>query len=265
MTLPNRLGGQVAIVTGAAGDLGSAIAARLRLQGVHVALLDHDGPALIQRHGSGAAAQPAGAPDTGAAGRALVLPACDIRDADQVHGAVERVVGHFGSVRILVNNAATVTPKCPVAELSVPQWREALDVNLTGAWLMARACWPHLVAARGGVILNVASQMGHVASPGGGAYGVSKAGLIALARAIAVDGAAHGIRGLSLSPGAIMTSRLTDRYGSPQAVSAALASKYLAGEIGSAEEVAEAAWYLLNGGPFLNGCDLLVDGGYTTV
>lgn len=267
MNLPNRLAGQVALVTGAAGDLGAAIAARLLDAGMDVALLDLDAGALARRHGSSSTPQvtpqmmPSGSPGSA---RTLLLPGLDIRQEDQACAAVAQVVSHFGSIRVLVNNAAMVTPKSPVAELPVSAWRDTLDVNLTGAWLMTRACWPHLRAG-GGAVLNVASQMGHVASPGGGAYGVSKAGLIALARAIAVDGAPHGIRGLSLSPGAIMTSRLTNRYGSEEAVHAALAPKYLAGEIGSPQEVAEAAWFLLNGGAFLNGCDLLVDGGYTTV
>jgi len=263
MTLPNRLSGHVALVTGAAGDLGAAIAARLLEAGMRVALLDLDAEALTRRHGSASAA-PNPTSDLPPGGRTLLLPGCDIRHDDQACDAVARVMSHFGSIRVLVNNAAMVTPKAPVAELPISSWRDTLDVNLTGAWLMTRACWPHL-RVDGGAVLNVASQMGHVASAGGGAYGVSKAGLIALARAIAVDGAPHGIRGLSLSPGAVMTSRLTNRYGSEEAAHAALASKYLAGEIGSPEEVAEAAWFLLNGGTFLNGCDLLVDGGYTTV
>jgi NAD(P)-dependent dehydrogenase (short-subunit alcohol dehydrogenase family) len=241
----------VALVTGAAGDIGSAIAEQLIAHGARVALLDQDGAAVARRHGH--------------LEGALALPGCDISNEAAVEGAVSDTVGRFGTLSILVNNAATVTPKCPVAELPAADWRRALDVNLTGAWLLARACWPHMSRAGGGVVLNIASQLGHVASPGGGAYSVTKAGLIALARAIAVDGAALNIRGLSLSPGAVMTGRLTNRYGSPEAVNERLAPKYLAGEIGSPEDVAEAACFLLSGGRFLNGCDLLLDGGYTAV
>lgn len=264
MILPNRLSGHVALVTGAAGDLGLAIVDRLLDAGMHVALLDLDARALSARHATQSAHRAPRHEGEDRQARTLLLPDCDIRDEEQALAAVAQVVSHFGSIRVLVNNAAMVTPKSPVADLPVSAWRDTLDVNLTGAWLMTRACWPHLIAGGGGTVLNIASQMGHVASAGGGAYGVSKAGLIALARAIAVDGAPHGIRGLSLSPGAVMTSRLTNRYGSEQAVHAALAPKYLAGEIGAPDEVAQAAWFLLNGGSFLNGCDLLVDGGYTT-
>jgi NAD(P)-dependent dehydrogenase (short-subunit alcohol dehydrogenase family) len=166
---------------------------------------------------------------------------------------------------MLVNNAAVVTPRGPIGDLDLPMWQRTLDVNVTGSWLMARAAIPAMAAVGGGVILNIASQLGHVASRHNGVYGMTKAALIAMARAIAVDHADSGIRALSLSPGAIMTSRLTNRYGSEEAVNEALARHYLAGEIGHVGEVAEAAVFILNGGRFLNGTDMLIDGGYTAV
>ena len=248
---PSRLHGQVALVTGAAGDLGSAIAEQLLQHGAHVALLDADEDSLRRRHGK--------------LDGALVLPGCDITDVAAVDRCAAQVVSHFGKLQLVVNSAATVTPKCTLAELSAADWQRTLEVNLTGAWLLVRASWPHLCAAGGGAVLNISSQLGHVASAGSGAYSITKAGLVAMARAIAVDGAAVGIRGLSLSPGAVMTGRLTARYGSAEEAQARLAGKYLAGQIGTVEEVAQAACFLLGGGRFLNGCDLLVDGGYTAV
>lgn len=251
MHTPSRLLGQVALVTGAAGDLGSAIAGQLLEHGAHVALLDADETGLRRRHG--------------ALDGVLVLPGCDITDAAAVDRCVQQTVSHFGKLQLLVNNAATLTPKCTLAELSAADWQRTLDVNLTGAWRLVRACWPHLCVAGGAAVLNISSQLGHVASEGSGAYSVTKAGLVAMARAIAVDGAPVGIRGLSLSPGAVMTSRLASRYGNAEAAQARLAGKYLDGRIGTVEEVAQAACFLLGGGRFLNGCDLLVDGGYTAV
>jgi NAD(P)-dependent dehydrogenase (short-subunit alcohol dehydrogenase family) len=252
-----RIDGRVALVTGAAGDLGAEISRRLLDAGARVAVLDTAQQALVQRFSVLGATE---------AGRLLLLPACDIADAAQVEDAVSRTVAAFGGLQMLVNNAAMVTPRGPIGELDPAMWQRTLDVNVTGSWLMARAAIAQMTAAgSGGVILNIASQLGHVAARNNGVYGMTKAALIAMSRAIAVDHAAAGIRALSLSPGAIMTSRLTDRYGSEQAVNDALARLYLAGEIGRVEEVAEAALFLLNGGRFLNGSDLLIDGGYTAV
>ncbi|CAB3859719.1 Dihydroanticapsin 7-dehydrogenase [Achromobacter anxifer] len=249
------LEGKVVILTGAAGGLGQAIAAQCLLAGARVALLDRDPALLAQCRQSLPAAD----------AQVLAL-ACDVSDPDATREAVERTAGHWGAIHALVNNAAVVTPGSKVADLTLEQWRQALDVNLTGAWLMSRHAIPHMTRAGGGVVLNIASQLGSVAAPGRGAYGASKAGLIALARAIAVDHAADGIRALSLSPGAVLTSRLVARYGSAQAASAALAGKYPAGRLGTAEEIAQTTVFLISdSASFITGTDIRADGGYTAL
>ncbi len=249
------LEGKVVLLTGAAGGLGQAIAAQCLLAGARVALLDRDPALLAQCRQSLPAAD----------AQVLAL-ACDVSDPDATREAVERTAGHWGAIHALVNNAAVVTPGSKVADLTLEQWRQALDVNLTGAWLMSRHAIPHMTRAGGGVVLNIASQLGSVAAPGRGAYGASKAGLIALARAIAVDHAADGIRALSLSPGAVLTSRLVARYGSAQAASAALAGKYPAGRLGTAEEIAQTTVFLISdSASFITGTDIRADGGYTAL
>ncbi|GAA5232016.1 SDR family oxidoreductase [Verticiella sediminum] len=243
---------RVAVVTGAAGDLGHGIAAAFLAQGMRVAALDLDADAVAARWPS--------LPDD------LLCLACNVADEAQVEHAVQAVRGRYGRIDILVNNAAVVTASAKVGELQPADWRRALDVNLTGAWLMARACLPAMRAAGGGVILNVCSQLGHVAAPGRGAYGASKAGLLALTRALAVDHAAEGIRAVSLSPGAVLTSRVVGRYGSTQAATAALAGRYPTGRLGTLDEVVAAAEFLVSErASFVSGTDLLVDGGYTAV
>jgi len=251
-----NINGRVALVTGAAGDLGAAITEQLLEAGASVAVLDAAGDALRARYRALSVAN---------GNRLLILSPCDIAGPDQVETAVRQTVEGLGALQMLVNNAAVVTPRGPIGDLDLASWERALAVNVTGSWLMARASIPVMAKAGGGVVLNVASQLGHVVAPGNGVFGMTKAALIAMARAIAADHASSGIRGLSLSPGAIMTSRLTDRYGSEEAVNAALARHYLAGEIGTVDDVAQAALFLLNGGRFLNGSDLLIDGGYTAV
>lgn len=249
------LAGRTAIVTGAAGDLGRAIANRLLAAGAHVAWLDKE------EAGVQACVHKSNAPE-----RSLAI-ACDVADESSAEAAVQRTVAHFGGLHILVNNAAAIAPLRPIEEVPVDEWRRMLDVNVTGAFIMARAAIPHLKRAAGAaVVLNIASQLGYVTNPGSGAYSTSKAALLGLTRSIAVDYASQGIRAVSLSPGSVMTSRLTRRYGSEAAVNERLVPRHPIGRIGRPEEIAEAALFLVSdGAAFITGADLLADGGYTAV
>ena len=232
-----RLEGKIALVTGAAGDIGRAIVRRFTEEGAKVLGVD------INLSDDGH---------------------CDVNDAASAAAAVKRAEEKFGALHILVNNAATVTPYEPVDTLSEKAWRRALDVNLTGAFLMSKFAVPAMLRANSGSIIHMASQMGHVGAPGRAAYGVSKAALIQLARIMALDHGAQGIRVNSLSPGAVMTSRVIERYGSEQAVREKLKSKYPIGRIGNVEDVAQAAVFLASDeASFVTGSDFLVDGGYT--
>ena len=239
------LAGRAALVTGGASDVGQAIARRFQAAGARVALLDRPGVAL-----------PAG----------FFGVECNLTDAAQTRAAVARVVQELGALRILVNNAAADTPKRPVAELPLEEWQRHLDVNLTGAFLMAKWAIPHMKAAGGGVVLNIASRLGHVTTPGNAPYSASKAALHSLTRSIALDHAADGVRAVSLSPGAMMTRRLTTRLGSPEAVNREFVPRHPLGRIGTAEEAAAAALFLVSdAASFVTGADLLMDGGYCAV
>jgi len=250
---PLPLKDRLALVTGAAGDIGLAICDALLRSGAVVAAIDVQADALQS------ALDTLHAPP----GR-LQAWTCDIADATAVADTVGRIVAASGAPAILVNNAARVTPGVPVGDLPESQWRATLDVNLTGAWLLSSAVLGPMRKAGRGVILNVASQLGIVAAPGRGAYGVSKAGLIALARAIAVDHAAEGIRALSLSPGAVLTQRVMARYGGAAEAEQALAHKYPLGRLGTPQEVAAAAAFLVSDAAgFFTGVDICADGGYT--
>ena len=246
---------RVAIITGAAGDIGMAMAARFLAAGARLALMDRDGALLHQR-----------AAALGAGEDRVVTMECDVADEHQSRAKVDEVAACFGALHVLVNNAATVTDKHAIASLPVADWHRTLAVNLTGPFLMAKWAIPHLKAAGGGVVLNIASQLGHVTAPGRGAYGATKAALHSLTRSIAVDHAADGIRAVSLSPGSVMTSRLTTRYGSEDAVNRELAGRHPIGRIGTPQEVAEAALFLVSdAASFITGTDLLADGGYTAI
>ena len=252
---PERLRGRVALVTGATGDIGAAISRRLAREGAAVALMDHPGRSERLWDLSESMRED---------GAAVHVATGDLRDPQAVQTAVDGAAEVLGKLDILVNNAAAVTPVAPVDALALDDWRDALDINLTGAFLTSRAALPHLRRAGGGCIIHIASQLGSVAVAGSAAYCATKAALIQLAKAMALDHAADNIRVVSLSPGAVMTSRLTDRYGSEQQASERLAPKHPIGRIGRPEDVAAAAAYLASDdAAFVTGSDLLVDGGYT--
>jgi NAD(P)-dependent dehydrogenase (short-subunit alcohol dehydrogenase family) len=238
------LQGRVALVTGAAGDIGAAIVRRFAAAGARVAALDAK----------------AGVPKDG-----LALN-CDLTDPAAVKRAVDEAARHFGGLHILVNNAAADTARAPVADIALEDWQRHFAVNVTAAFLAAKHAIPHMRAAGGGVVLNIASQLGSVTSKHGAAYSASKAAVISLTRSIAVDHAADGIRAVSLSPGAIMTSRLTSRFGGEEATRKALAGLHPIGRLGTPEEVAEAALFLVSGkASFFTGSDVVMDGGYTAI
>ena len=246
---------RVVVITGAAGDIGMAMARRFAAAGARLALLDRNG-ALLQARCDAAF----GAND------AVFTAECDVADATQARALIERIAADHGAIHALVNNAAAVTPRVRVTDLPLADWQRAFDVNVTAAFVMAQAVIPHLQAAGGGVVLNIASQLGHVTAPGQAAYSASKAALHSLTRSIAVDHATDGVRAVSLSPGAVMTSRLTARYGSEDAVNQALAGLHPLGRIGTPQDIAAAALFLISdGAAFVTGTDMLVDGAYTAV
>ncbi|MGC3988136.1 MAG: SDR family oxidoreductase [Chthoniobacteraceae bacterium] len=147
--------GRVAIVTGAAGDIGRAIVRRFLEEGGRVAAADIDAARLEAAFGGDAATR-----------ERVLRIACDIADADACRDAVAATVRRFGALDRLVNNAAIVTPAATPADLSVEDWERALKVNLTAAFLFCKWSIPHMKARNGGVVINIASQLGHVAAPG---------------------------------------------------------------------------------------------------
>lgn len=237
------LKGKTAIVTGAARGIGDAIAARFTAEGARVAAFDLNPP---PPHDGGLSMK------------------VDVADEANVDAAVSDVVATFGQIDILVNNAAADNIRGPVTEMSLDDWNLALTVNLTGAFLLCRTVIPLMAKAGGGAIVNIASQLGSVAVPANPVYCASKGGLIQLTRAMALDHASDGVRVNALSPGAVLTERLTGVYGSEAAVREVLTPKYPLGRIGMPDDLAGAAVFLASDDAgFMTGADLVVDGGYS--
>ena len=248
------LAGKTAVVTGAGSGIGRSIATTFAAAGAAVACLDLDKISVD------ATAQAI----AGTGGRALAL-SCDVSRETDTRAAVEAAQSAFGPIHILVNGAATDDPNATVLDLALADWERVFAVNVTGAYLMSRAVLPGMIAAGGGNIIHIASQLGRVGAPARPAYCASKGALIQLAKAMAVDHAAQNIRVNTLSPGAIETRRLVLRYGDMAAARQIAGPKHLLGRLGQPEEIAQAALFLASdAASFMTGADMLVDGGYTT-
>ena len=245
------LAGKTSIVTGGAGGIGRAICLTFATAGAQVACLDID---------------LAGAEETTAAcGTAALALRCDVSSEAETRAAAAAAISKFGPVHILVNAAATDDRNGTILDLSADEWSRVLAVNVTGAFLMSRAVLPAMIAAGGGSIIHIASQLGRVAAPARAAYCTSKGAIIQLAKAMAVDHAGANIRVNALSPGAIETRRLLLRYGDMATARRVAGPKHLLNRLGEPAEVARAALFLASdAASFMTGADMLVDGGYTT-
>jgi 3-oxoacyl-[acyl-carrier protein] reductase len=198
MNLDDRLSGRVVLVTGGGSGLGKGACQRIVAEGGAVAVAD------IRE----ALADETVAELKESGGRAIAV-ACDVADEGQVAEAVQRTVSEFGRLDGLVANAGTAGGGW-IHELTLEDWNFVLGVNLTGAFLCAKHVIPHMLEAGGGSIVVTSSIAGSVIGAGGSAvsYAVSKAGIIQLARQIAVDYGSRGIRANAIQPAGIQDSQL---------------------------------------------------------
>lgn len=250
-----RLDGKTAFVTGAGGAIGGAIGRRFASEGAAVMCADVSADAAGQTVAA-----------IVAAGGKAAACACDVSSSTAVQQAIDATVKAFGRLDTLVNTAANDDPSGTVVELPENEWNRALAVNLSGVFLVCKYGIPRLIAAGGGSIVIVASQLGQVAVPRRPAYVTSKAALIQLARSLALDHAKDRIRVNTLSPGAIETHRLLFRFGTMEAARAALTPLHPIGRLGQPEEMANGALFLASDeASFMTGADLVMDGGYTCI
>ena len=249
----DRLRGKRALVTGGGAGIGRAITLAFAREGASVLCADID-----------EAAARSVAEEARASGASAESVRCDVADEASARAAVEAARERLGGLSVLVNNAANRDPSATVVEFDPASWRRTLDINLTGAFLMAKYAIPLMAEAGGGSLINVASQLARVASPRSPAYCSTKAALVQLSKVLALDHAAEGIRVNSLSPGAVETERLVHRFGSMERAREAIASKHILGRLAQSEEIAEGAVFLASDeSSFMTGADLLLDGGYT--
>lgn len=179
-----KLEGRVAIVTGAGQGIGRAIAEKLRAEGASVIVADKNEETAAKT-----------AAEIG--GTAQVT---DVSDPDQVSALVAAAVDRFGKIDILVNDAAIV-PFVPWEELDFAEWRRVMSVNIDGVFLMCKAVYPHMKAARDGRIVNIASNVVTAGTPNMAHYVSSKGAVFAFTRSLATEVGVHGITVNAVAPG----------------------------------------------------------------
>ncbi len=240
--------GKIALVTGGSRGIGRAIAVKMAQEGCDVAIL---------YAGRKEAADETVSMIEAAGARALAVQ-CNVADGAAAEAAVKEVAQTLGSIDILVNNAGIVRDGLAM-RMSSEDFRAVLDVNLTGAFHMIRACLPLFVRKRSGRIINITSVSGMMGNPGQANYASSKAGLIGLTKTIAREVASRGVAVNAVAPGFIETDMTASM--NEAALQKGLSAVPM-GRIGKPEDVANAVCFFAGeGAGYITGCVLKVDGG----
>jgi len=242
-----ELTGKVAVVTGAGGNIGRAIALSLAEDGASV---------LVNARGNRAEAE-AVARAIEAAGGKAVIHIGDVADARAMQAMADAAVKQFGRIDILVNNAALRREK-PFAEMSYAEWREILDVTLDGAFHCTKACLAALRQSGAGAIVNIGGLSAHTGAKNRAHVVTAKAGIIGFTRALAHDLAADGITVNCVVPGLIGTPRPKDR---PEPAHH-FTHQTINGHRGRPEDVAAAVRFLCSpGARYMTGQAIHANGG----
>jgi meso-butanediol dehydrogenase/(S,S)-butanediol dehydrogenase/diacetyl reductase len=248
-----RLEGKVALITGTGGGQGRAAAEMFCAEGARVIGCDRN------------AAENERTVDIvrGSGGNMVGMAPVDLGDSREARRWVADAVAVHGRLDVLFNNAAA--PRfAPLAELTDEDWHSTIRNELDLVFYVTQAAWPHLVAG-GGAIVNTASVQGLVgiAVNGGLAHAAAKAGVIAMTRQMAAEGAPHGIRANSISPGTIATPATRDTFADGDLLAAVLAP-LLVKRLGRPADVAPLAVFLASDeSTYITGADFVVDGGLT--
>ncbi|MGA9028265.1 MAG: SDR family oxidoreductase [Steroidobacteraceae bacterium] len=245
---------KVAIITGAAGGIGTATARLMVDRGASVVLADMNL----------AAAEAAALPLRRAGGAVLALY-LDLADEGSIEAMVRASLAHFGSIDVLHNNAADLTPATAgrdhdIETMPTEVWDRTFHVNLRGTMLCCKHVLPHMVSRGAGSIINTASNLGMQGNLGQAAYAASKAAVIQLTRSIATSHGRRGIRCNTVSPGLVLTQAARDNL--PPRLLEIVAGETLTPHLGEPLDVAHAVAFLASDeARYLTGHNLVVDGG----
>ena len=245
------LSGKVAIVTGGDGGIGLGMARGLARAGASLV--------VAARNPEKSAVAVA---ELEALGAQAIAIETDVSSEGSIEALVEQAVAHFGRLDVLVNNAGT-NVRLPAQELTLEQWHQVLDTNLTGAFLCAKAAYPYLRG--GGKVINVGSMLSLFGSAVAAAYGASKGGVVQLTKSLAVGWAADGIQVNAILPGWIDTALTRTAREQLPGLNERVLARSPSGRWGVPADFEGIAVFLASAASnFITGAAIPVDGGYSS-
>jgi D-threitol dehydrogenase (NAD+) len=240
------LAGKVAVVTGGASGIGSAIVDAFAAKGATVVVLDRAMQAAQRKVSQGSAA---------------AAVECDVTLEQSVANAITAVSAQFDRIDILVNSAGIAVTDA-AEDLTIDGWDRTMAVNLRGAFLVSQQAGRIMLAQGNGTVISLASQAATIALPGHLAYCASKSGLVGLTKVLALEWAGRGVTANTISPTVVMTPLARELWDNPDGE--ALKAQIPTQRFAEPEEIAAVAVFLASdAAKMINGVDLLVDGGYT--
>jgi NAD(P)-dependent dehydrogenase (short-subunit alcohol dehydrogenase family) len=254
---PNELpfSGKVALVTGAASGIGRATALAFGRAGACVVVAD---TAVDGGHATAAMIVESG-------GKALFVRS-DIARAGEVEALVEKTINYYGRLDIAVNNAAIDEESAPLAEGDEEQFDRIMGANVKGVWLCMKAQLRQMLKQGSGAIVNVSSVSGLVGAPNRAIYAASKHAVVGLTKSAAAEYARDGIRINALCPAAVKTPMLARSVERDPSSEKKLKASHPMGRFAETVEIANAAmWLCSEGASYVNGHELVVDGGFTAI
>lgn len=249
--MTSTLDGQTAVVTGSSSGIGLAIAREFASRDANVVVNSRSQERVVD-------AADKIADETGS----VVPIEADVTDADSLQSLVEQTVSEFGSLDIWVNNAG-INIRGPAEEMSLDDWQQVIDVNLTGTFSGAKLAGKQMIEQdTGGSIINISSMMGEQGQTGRTPYNTSKGGVNNLTRCLAVEWAEHDIQVNAIAPGYIRTEMVSNAQEQIGFDKEDVVNRTPLGRYGTVEEVANCAAFLAEKEHFMTGEILHPDGGW---